>query len=354
MRENAENKCCLVLEGGGVKCSYQYGVLKTLVAYYGSVQEAVETLCSRAPENAGLLPEGSGGVDQTAADALVSSVSSAIKNPPVFNGVAGSSFGALNSAMLLADGMDKLESFWENISAESIFHEPRLQTVMEKIYHRQKVFDLQTVVFALSSGLDPLAKQREISQLYYDFILRNVDEEAVRGCGLELGITAVELANFELDDAAMNKLLGPDKLKTLPVDIKPEDIRLLPNYSKFVSKRLRELYLEDIPEGLLPSFVAASAAFPAFKPMRVGDTYYTDGGVLDNIPIKMMERRGFTSALCIRTGRGEPQKRWSKDMRVTFITPSRELGAAAIFSVDNVRETIALGEYDAKKFLIGG
>ena len=54
------------------------------------------------------------------------------------------------------------------------------------------------------------------------------------------------------------------------------------------------------------------------------------------------------SALVIRTGTGEPKKRWSDRIKTVFITPSRELGAAEIFSVQNVNETIALGEYDAR------
>ena len=303
MSGRRKNKSCLVLEGGGVKCSYQYGALKSLVKKYGSIQDAVETLA--------------GGE---------------------FCGVAGSSFGALNSAMLLAGGMEKLEDFWENISAEAIFKEPRLQRIMEKIYRREKVFDLGTIIFALASGMDPLAKQREISELYYDFILKNVDETAVRSAGLDLGVTAVELIDFGLES---------DALKELPIKVTNEDLSLLPNYAKFVEKRLVELDLTSIERGELADFVAASAAFPAFKPHRVGDKYYTDGGVLDNIPVKMMQDRGYDSALVIRTGMNEPKMRWTDGISVRFITPSRELGAAAVFSVDNVRETIALGEYDA-------
>lgn len=301
-------KCCLVLEGGGVKCSYQYGALMTLVNKYGSIQDAVETLC--------------GGAE--------------------FKGVAGASFGALNSAMLLAGGMEKLEEFWKNISAEAIFHEPRLQELMEKIYRRQKVFDLSTVLFALSGGLDPFAKQNEISGLYYDFVKKNVDEAAVRESGLELGITVVELADFGIQT---------DKLSKIPFKITNEDLSLLPNVTRIMGQKLVELDLFDIGRGLLPEYVAASAAFPAFKPVHIDDKYYTDGGVLDNIPVRMMEERGFDSALVIRTGVNEPKKRWSNDIDVRFITPTRELGAAAIFSVDNVRETIALGEYDAGEFL---
>lgn len=309
MKISKRKDCCLVLEGGGVKCAYQYGVLKTLVREFGSVEEALYAL-----------------------------VGGEIK------GVGGSSFGAVNSAMLLAGGMEKLEEFWENLSAERIFHEPRLQRIMEKIYARQKVFDLSTALFALSSGLDPLATQRKISKLYYDFLIENVDEDAVRSCGLELGITAVELADFDIRS---------DRIKMIPFDVDEADVSLIPNYSKFVNKRLIELFLKDIGKGSLPEFVAASAAFPAFRPLKVGTKYYTDGGVLDNMPVSMMERRGFRKALVIRTGTGTPKQRWSDDMNVRFITPSRELGAAAVFSVKNIHETIALGEYDAVEAIKG-
>lgn len=305
MKISKKKDCCLVLEGGGVKCAYQYGVLKTLVKEFGSIEDALYVL-----------------------------IGGEIK------GVAGSSFGAVNSAMLLAGGMDKLEEFWETLSAEKIFHEPRLQRIMEKIYARQKVFDLSTALFALSSGLDPLATQRKISKLYYDFLIENIDEESVRSCGLELGITAVELTDFDVHS---------DMIQKIPFDIDETDMSLFPNYSKLTRKRLAELFLDDIDEGLLPQFVAASAAFPAFRPLKIGSKFFTDGGVLDNIPVRMMEERGFGKALVIRTGTGTPKQRWSDKMNVRFITPSRELGAAAIFSVKNIHETIALGEYDAEE-----
>ncbi|MBO4384546.1 MAG: patatin-like phospholipase family protein [Clostridia bacterium] len=306
MKAVRKKDCCLVLEGGGVKCAYQYGVLKTLVKVFGSVEEALFAL--------------TGGE---------------------IRGVAGSSFGAVNSAMLLAGGMDKLEEFWETLSAEKIFHEPRLQRIMEKIYARQKVFDLSTALFALSSGLDPLATQRKISKLYFDFLIGNIDEKAVRSSGLELGITTVELADFEIRSDKIQQML--------PFDIDENDVSLIPNYTKLARKRLLELFLKDIDKGMLPEYVAASAAFPAFRPLKVGAKFYTDGGILDNIPVSMMEKRGFRKALVIRTGTGEPKKRWTDDINVRFITPSRELGAAAIFSVKNIQETIALGEYDAEE-----
>lgn len=309
MKTFSQNDCCLVLEGGGVKCAYQYGVLKTLVKEFGSVGEAVFAL--------------TGGV---------------------IKGVAGSSFGAVNSAMLLAGGMEKLEEFWENLSAERIFREPRLQRIMEKIYSRQKVFDLSTALFALSSGLDPLATQRKISGLYYDFLIGNIDEDAVRSSGLELGITAVELLDFGIRS---------EKIGMIPFDIDETDVSLMPNYSKLAQKRLVELFLDDIDEGLLPRFVAASAAFPAFRPLRVGDKYYTDGGVLDNLPVRMIERRGFGKALVIRTGTGTPKKRWTDEIEVRALAPSRQLGAAAVFSVRNICETVALGEYDAAEAIRG-
>lgn len=313
MKLKTRNPACLVLEGGGVKCSYQYGALRTLVKIYGSIQDAVEEI--------------------TGGD---------------FMGIAGSSYGAVNSALILQGGMEGLEGFWDDLSAAKIFKEPRLQRIMEKIYRREKVFDAETALFALSSGLDPLAKQREISKLYFDHIINSIDEEAVRSCGLELGLTAVELANFEVDE---------EKVPKLPFDFNAQDLALFPNYMKFVEKKLVYLTLEDIPEGELPYYVAASAAFPAFRPMKIRDRFFTDGGVLDNIPVRLMALRGYTKALVIRTGTGIPERKW-EGVDVKFISPSRELGAAAVFSVENIHETIALGEYDAeeavKAFDVGG
>ena len=284
---------CLILEGGGVKCAYQFGVMRT-------IRDSLEDI----------------------------------------DGIAGSSFGALNSALYLSGGIERMADFWNDLSAERIFKEPQLQRIMEKMYRKEPLFDLRSLLFLIgTTGSDPLAKHRDISELYLDYIIKNVEEDRIRKSGKEFGLTAVELLSggAEREAMAANILttIGRNKSDRIPAEITDS------------MQHLREFFVRDIKKGLLPQYVAASACLPTFRPISIEGRYYIDGGVLDNLPVKMMEDKGYKQFLCIRTNTGEPKKRWSDKAKVSFITPSRELGSCALFSKENILELIALGEYDA-------
>lgn len=281
MRFISEGSACVVLEGGGVKCAYQYGALSALGKRFGSVENAVFELTGRE-----------------------------------LAGFAGSSFGALNSAVMLAYGLDGLEELWRAVSEDAVFRDPGVAGVLDGAFRRKLPRDMSSLACLFSLGIEPRGRMRDVSARYYEFVMSRVNERAARRSGLELGVTAVRILDLE----------------------KPRE-----------GGGLMEFGLSETEHGLLPELVAASAAFPMLTPRRIGSKLFTDGGVLDNIPAAMMERRGFSAALVIRAGSSEPKKRWTDGMRVGFIAPSRPLGSAAAFSRDNVRDVIALGEYDAMR-----
>ncbi len=286
----------MIFEGGGVKCAYEFGVLKTLWPYV---------------------------MDYDAA--------------------AGASFGALNAALLLGGGIERMSEFWSSLSAEEIFEDKELQSIMEKMYRNERFVDPASILYLMPTVKDPVAAHRSISQKYLDFVISCVDEAAIRNCGRVFGLVAVKLDS--LPDPGVNPLA---KLM-MTLGVAGINSRLPEGMSAL--QHLCELTADEIPNGELAEFVAASACFPAFTPIKIGDHYYIDGGVSDNTPIKMMEDRGYSGFLCIRTNTGAPKKRWSDGANIDFITPSRELGSSALFSRENISELIALGEYDASKYL---
>ena len=287
---------CIVFEGGGVKCAYEFGVLKTLWPYVSG-----------------------------------------------YDAAAGTSFGALNAALLLAGGIERMEEFWLSVSAEAIFGESQLQSIMDRLHRSENTIDPSTLFYLMPSVKDPVSAHRRISDKYIDFVIGSVDEAAVRRSGKAIGIVTVKLDS--LPDPGVNPLV---KL-FMTLGVAGFNSRL-PEGSEAL-QHICELTLDDIPEGRFAEFVAASACFPAFAPIKIGDDYYIDGGVSDNTPIKMMEDRGYSEFLCIRTNTGAPKKRWSDNADISFIAPSRPLGSSAMFSRENISELIALGEYDAEVFL---
>ena len=287
-------KPCLILEGGGVKCAYQYGMIRTF-------------------DKAGMLPD--------------------------FGGIAGTSFGALNSALYISGGLERMGAFWNSISASSMFNEPRLDHIVDRIYSKRNPLDMQTVLFLLSNwGTAASDKRREISDLYRQTVIENVDEESIRSSELDFGLVTIEIpslsALLDLSTRMLMNRLFAEK-----------------SFGGALGFKLRELTKDEIPEGLLSQFVAASSNYIAFTPIQIGDLYYTDGGIYDNMPVKLMERLGYTDFLCIRTNTGEPKKRWSDRANVTYISPSEEMGNCALFSKDKINDLIALGEEDANKYI---
>ena len=289
----SRTKPCLILEGGGVKCAYQYGIMRTLDKF-------------------GVLRE--------------------------FGGIAGTSFGALNSALYISGGVDRMGEFWGSLSAATIFNEPMLDKIVDKIYSKQKVINAQTVLFVLSQWRNASDKHKEISDLYRKTVIDNVDEKAIRDSGMDFGLVTIEIPS-------LNDLLDMTTREML-VNLLTER-----TFIGTLGMKVREMTAEDIPEGLMPQFVAASANHLAFTPIEIGEAYYTDGGIYDNMPVKLMEGLGYTRFLCIRTNVTEPKKRWSDKANVVYITPSEEMGNCALFSKDKINDLIALGERDALNFI---
>lgn len=284
---------CLILEGGGVKCAYQYGIIRALY-------------------ERGALPE--------------------------FGGIAGTSFGALNSALYISGGVERMGSLWESLSASKMFNEPMLDRIVDRIYSKRNPFDMQTVLFLLSQWSSPSQKHNEISELYRKAVIVNVDEEAIRSSPLDFGLVTAEIP-------LLSKLLDMSARKLLNGLVSEHSFHGALGFNP------REMTKIDIPEGRLAEFVAASANYIAFTPICIDGVHYTDGGLYDNMPVRMMEKLGYTRFLCIRTNMGEPKKRWSDSAEVTYISPTEEMGHCALFSKDKINDLISLGERDAADYL---
>lgn len=61
---------------------------------------------------------------------------------------------------------------------------------------------------------------------------------------------------------------------------------------------------EDIPKGQIYDYVMASSAYPAFKWQKIEgneNKWFIDGGVYDNMPVKMLVDKGYDEIVAIRT-----------------------------------------------------
>lgn len=225
-------------------------------------------------------------------------------------GIAGTSIGAINGAMMVQGDYDLLEKVWHSINSYELFD------LDEKILDDLRNFNLQEINFSYllhqskeilnNRGLDT----SNIRALFDTYI----DEDMVRGSNIDFGIVTVDLTN----------------------------------------KKPLELYKEDIPYGKLIDFLIASANLPAFKIEEVDGKKYLDGGFYNNLPIGLLCKKGYKDIIAVRTmAMGVVRRVKEKDVKITYIQPADGSLGSMLGALDFNREKadtlIKLGYYDTMK-----
>ncbi len=253
----------LVLEGGGAKGSYHIGAYKALI------DEGIE-----------------------------------------INGIAGTSVGALNGAMIAQGDYEKAYEMWYDMSYSKVINASDEE--IEKLKHGKLSKEDLTLLAEKIKGV--------ISEGGLDITpLRNllmelINEEKIRNSGKDFGIVTVSLT-----------------------DLKP-----------------LEIYIEDIPKGKLQEYLMASAYFPAFKREKIGGKRYLDGGIYNNLPVNLLKDKGYKNLILIRThGLGYVKKFNLEGLNIITISPNEELCRTLDFERETARYNLKLGYYDGMKALKG-
>lgn len=258
-------KLGLVLEGGGIKGAYQVGVMKAL-------------------DEIGVF----------------------------YDGVVGTSIGAINGALYLDGGLNKMLEVWENIKTNTIYeltdeeidalHGLRVTPAILKVLHEKRL-----------KAIELLEASYKKSQLFFQNI---VNEDAIRNSGKDYGLVAFDIS-----------------------DMKP-----------------CETMMSGIEEGKLIDFIIASGTFPIFPPKVIDGKKYIDGGVYDNMPINLLARAGYEKMLVIRTNVAskQPRRKIEKDnLNLFYVSPKEDLGPAMAFSENRAHKFMQDGYSDAKALLEG-
>lgn len=252
----------LVLEGGGAKGAYQIGAWKAL-------------------KEAGVK----------------------------IKGIAGTSVGALNGALICMDDLEKAEDLWENISYSQIMSVD--DEIMGEIFKHKKISQdamKDMMDYIGEGGLDvaPLKK----------LIADSVDEEKIQNSPIDLYVLTFNV----------------DEFRELDIDIKAAE-----------------------PE-LIKDFLLASAyIFPVFKNEKLHGKTYIDGGVINNVPLGSLIERDYKDIIMIRIfgiGR-EKRVKIPEDTNVYTIAPSSSLGSILDFEPKKSRINIKRGYFDAMRMLYG-
>lgn len=225
-----------------------------------------------------------------------------------FDGVVGTSIGAVNGAMVAQEDYDLLAELWYSIDIDTLFEIEKID-LPEMIASPRK-----TTMKSIVSAIVTLVKDKGIDMTKsVDFISKFIDEKKIRESKIEYGLTTCELAE---------KKMTP--------------LRLFKN---------------DIPEGKMLDYIIASANFPLFQRQKIDDVKFVDGGMYDNLPISMLADKGYDTIYAIRLGASVAPviKVDNLACKIIYIDPSEKPGTVLNFSVMSVRKALVMGYLDTKK-----
>ena len=226
-----------------------------------------------------------------------------------FTGIAGTSIGALNGALIIQDDDKVMEDIWINYDYKSFMN------IDEDTYERYKNIEMKAKNF--HDVVDLINKARknngiDISPLR-KLLQEKIDEDKIRQSNIDFGITTAYW-----------------------------DGKIFPKL----------LYTEDIPKGKLVDYLIASASLPIFQLDKLDDKLYLDGMFSENIPINILAQRGYDDIVVIRLlddfiGKMMINKYQGLNLKV--IVPSQSLGGSLNKDKDHVQTNIKLGYLDTMK-----
>lgn len=266
LRIDLEKEYGIVLEGGGARGAYQIGVWKAL-------------------REAGMK----------------------------IKGVAGTSVGALNGALICMDDLGKAEEIWGNMTYSTVFN------VDDSMIGKLKKFGVRSMKVTDAAA--------EFRRLFSD---------------------------RRLDIAPLKKLLeetvDEERIRRSPRDFCAASFSV-------TDRKEEDFDVKAAPLGTIKDIMMASAYFPGFKQEKLGGKTYLDGGSVNNVPVDLLTDRGYKDIIVIRLyGIGVDRRRFMdipEDVTVHEIAPRRNLGGILEFDSARTRKNMKLGYFDGLRFLYG-
>lgn len=255
----------LVLEGGGAKGAYQIGAWKAL-------------------REAGVK----------------------------IRGVAGTSVGALNGALICMDDLEQAERLWKTIAYSKVMDVN--DELMGRLFDKERMTSedwrstLRDIFKVLGEGGADIAPLRRLLE-------ENVDEDRIRNSPVEFYSCTYSVTDH----------------RELDVDMK------------------------TVPEGQMQDMLLASSYLPVFKNEKLHGKTYVDGGVTNVLPVNALLERGYENLILIRIfGVGHEKKiTIPEGTTVLEIAPRTSLGSILQFDGAKSRRNMRIGYYDAMRMLYG-
>ncbi|SHH89053.1 patatin-like phospholipase family protein [Sporanaerobacter acetigenes] len=217
--------------------------------------------------------------------------------------ITGTSIGALNGAMLVQGDYDLVQLAWTNFSVEQV-----IDNTDEDEWENQKIYNKHFTPFLILKNI--ITSERMEMTPLIEALKLYVDEDRIRNSTIDFGLVTFSVT-----------------------DLKP-----------------LEIFKDNIPRGQFVDYLVASACFPAFKPIKIDNKKYIDGGFHDNVPIALMNKKGIKNLIVVDiSGKGIPKSKPSEDSNTIYIKSSHDLGKTLEINPEKAEQNIELGYLDTMK-----
>ncbi len=221
--------------------------------------------------------------------------------------VVGTSVGALNGAFFAQQQYEDAINMWSNIDMTSVFEvEDNILNEISKVKeHGIKSINLKLIKHPLvkifkDRGVDITPLRNTIEEL--------LDEDKIRNSKIDFGLVTISVN-----------------------DRKP----------------LR-LFIEDIPKGELKYYLMGSALVPGFSQDKNDKKRFIDGGVYDNLPVKMAISKDYKDIIVVNLMTFFKNKKYPGINQIN-ISPSGSLGNFLYFNKERSIRNIEMGYLYALK-----
>ena len=228
-----------------------------------------------------------------------------------FAGFTGTSIGAINAAAFAQGDFILAEEMWSNITTDRLFDDDACRLL--------KIAESRLDIHVLSEARNSLRRiiddhgidTSKIRGIINGFI----SEQRIRASGKDYGLVTVSVSE----------------------------------------RRPYELFLEEIKQGELLTYIAASACVPGFQPVVIGKNTFVDGAIYDSCPINMLVKKGYKEVIAVRTKAPGVFRKITppKGVKIRIVVPKHDMGNIMVFSPEKIKENIRQGYFDGLESLHG-
>ena len=116
-------------------------------------------------------------------------------------------------------------------------------------------------------------------------------------------------------------------------------------------KKQQNLFIDEIPKGMLHEYIFASCNLPVFTPREINGKYYLDGSIYNKLPINMIAEKGYKTIITVRLRKDPYDFSEYKNIKIIDIAPNEFLSNTLKASQGRINWMIDKGYEDGFRVL---